>query len=73
MNHETFRDRFSKTEEPDAPLIPLCCECKKVRDREGNWHEITIPDGLQDCITHTYCEQCAKRVMEAIKAKRNFS
>ena len=45
-------------------LIPICAECKKVRDDKGYWQqiEIYIRDHSDADFTHGFCPDCIKKL-----------
>ena len=44
-------------------ILPLCCICKKVRDKEGNWEsvDIYIDKYSQADVSHGICPDCMKK------------
>lgn len=47
-------------------LLPICAWCKKVRDDEGYWHEVTDYFARKNriSITHGICQHCAARLTD---------
>lgn len=45
-------------------LLPICAWCRKVRDDEGYWHEVTeyLVRHNEGKITHGICHACAERM-----------
>ena len=45
-------------------LLPICTECKKVRDDQGYWSQIEsfIRDHSEAEFTHSLCPGCAKKL-----------
>ena len=43
-------------------LLPICSQCKKIRDGHDNWHsmELFIEDHSEAEFTHSICPECAK-------------
>lgn len=43
-------------------LLPVCAYCKKIRDKDGNWHlmETYIRDRTEADFSHGICEKCYK-------------
>jgi hypothetical protein len=41
-------------------LLPICCDCKKIRDDQGNWKpvEIYIRQHSEAKFTHSLCPDC---------------
>ncbi|MDD2734348.1 MAG: hypothetical protein PHF56_10445 [Desulfuromonadaceae bacterium] len=53
-------------------ILPICCQCKKIRDEKGNWHQIEsyIRDHTNSEFSHGYCPDCGQKAMEEIKQFR---
>ncbi len=51
-------------------LIPICAECKKIRDDGGFWNqlEVYIKEHSEADFTHGYCPECAKKMLDEFKA-----
>jgi len=47
-------------------LLPICAQCKKIRDPSGVWHslETYLDEHSEAKLTHGYCPECAKDLME---------
>lgn len=47
-------------------LLPICANCKKIRDDSGYWHqiEVYIEDRSNAQFTHGLCQQCAAKFLE---------
>lgn len=45
-------------------LLPICANCKKIRDAEGCWHPLEryVEDHSQAEFTHGVCPHCARRL-----------
>jgi len=45
-----------------AGLLPICAHCKKIRDEEGDWHQVEayISQHSDAEFTHGICPQCFK-------------
>jgi len=45
-------------------LIPICANCKKIRDDEGYWNqvEVYIQNHSEAEFTHSYCPDCLKKL-----------
>jgi len=44
-----------------AKLIPVCCNCDKVRDTSGEWHQVkALPVNSNESLTHGICPPCIK-------------
>ncbi|TNJ38258.1 hypothetical protein FGF66_09695 [Chlorobaculum thiosulfatiphilum] len=54
-------------------FLPICAECKKIRDKDGEWTELEEYFGQHSNtqFTHGYCPECGKRALEeaALTAK----
>ena len=63
----------------ERPLVPICCQCRLVRDETGasldgtRWvtqrtYRKTHGVNPADCVqTHTYCPVCFTQVMEIMR------
>lgn len=49
-------------------FLPICAECKKIRDKDGQWHEpeVYIGQHSNTQFSHGYCPECAKRAIEEV-------
>lgn len=49
-------------------LVPICTQCKKIRDSEGNWHAVEkyLINHPEADFSHGYCPECAKTVMDEL-------
>jgi PAS domain S-box-containing protein len=49
-------------------FLPICMECKAIRDGSNNWTPIEKYIGLRGPVefSHGYCPNCAKRVMDKL-------
>jgi len=58
-------------------ILPVCASCKKIRDKENNWHsiEVYIRDRTDADFSHSICPECAARLYPEIdlfpKNKKN--
>lgn len=45
-------------------ILPVCASCKKIRDKENNWHPIEsyIRDRSDADFSHSICPECAARL-----------
>lgn len=50
-----------------SPLVPICSECRKVRDDRGFWSqlEVYIAEHFDAKLSHGLCPSCADQFMEA--------
>lgn len=51
-----------------SALLPICAWCKKIRDEDGYWEEVSayISERTRTKFTHGICESCEKKMMEEI-------
>lgn len=40
----------------NKPVILQCCQCRRVKTKEGKWGFHPIPQNVK--VSHTYCEEC---------------
>jgi hypothetical protein len=47
-------------------MLPICAQCKKIRDDKGDWLQIEryVSAHSKAEFTHGYCPDCAKALME---------
>jgi hypothetical protein len=52
-------------------LLPICANCKKIRDEFGRWHEVAsyISSHSDTRFTHGVCEECARTLYPDIVNK----
>jgi hypothetical protein len=45
-------------------FLPICAQCKKIRDDRGNWIQIEtyVRDHTEAAFSHTVCSECAKEL-----------
>jgi phosphoserine phosphatase RsbU/P len=48
-------------------LLPICCNCKKIRDAKGNWQRVEnyIEVHFEVQFTHGYCPECFEKFMQS--------
>lgn len=46
-------------------FLPICCECKKIRNQEGHWEQLEsyLGEHAGTTFSHSYCPDCAKKAM----------
>jgi DNA-binding response OmpR family regulator len=51
-----------------SALLPICAWCKKIRDEDGYWEEVSayISERTRTKFTHGICESCEKKMIEEI-------
>ncbi len=51
-------------------LIPICCECRQVRDDKNYWHKVEtyLAKRTPAKFTHTLCPHCYNKAMAEIEA-----
>jgi AmiR/NasT family two-component response regulator len=49
-------------------IIPICMDCKKIRDDEGFWQrvDIYVQEHSHAEFSHSFCPQCAEQRMAAL-------
>lgn len=52
-------------------LLPICSNCKQIRDDRGYWHEVEayIADHTDAEFTHALCPRCAQKLYPGYAAK----
>ena len=50
-------------------LLPICANCKKIRDDKGYWKQIEsyIRDHSEADFSHSICPECAKKLYPDLK------
>ena len=50
-------------------ILPICVECKKIRDDTNNWHQLEsyITDNSEAMFTHGCCPECKEQAMQRIE------
>ena len=45
-------------------FLPICSQCKKIRDADGQWHrlETYISNHTNAAFTHELCQECAREL-----------
>lgn len=53
-------------------FIPICAECKAIRDKAGRWQPVEqyLHRKSRARFTHGYCPRCAERVMKSLARRR---
>lgn len=51
-------------------LIPICAQCKKIKDSDGYWHEVEkyLINHPEADFSHGYCPQCAKKILDEFES-----
>ena len=46
-------------------ILPICAQCKKIRDEKGNWQQLEVYIGQHSStqFTHGYCPECYRKAM----------
>jgi hypothetical protein len=65
---EDLRNALSKVKQLSG-LLPICANCKRIRDKEGRWEqiEVYIHERSQADFTHGICPDCAKQLYPDIQ------
>jgi uncharacterized PurR-regulated membrane protein YhhQ (DUF165 family) len=52
-------------------FLPICANCKKIRDDEGYWHQIEayIQEHSEAVFSHGICPACAEKLYPELKGK----
>jgi hypothetical protein len=55
-------------------ILPICCQCKKIRDDKGNWQQIEsyIREHSNTEFSHGYCPECGQKALHEIKQLRKL-
>ncbi|TFB11888.1 hypothetical protein E3V33_06035 [Candidatus Marinimicrobia bacterium MT.SAG.4] len=50
-------------------LLPICANCKKIRDDEGNWNQVDeyLRDHSESLISHGICPDCIEELYPDLK------
>ncbi len=50
-------------------ILPICCECKQIRDDKGYWQQVEqyISEHSDVQFSHGYCPTCYEMEMEKLK------
>lgn len=61
---EELRRALSEVKVLEA-FLPICSQCKKIRDPEGSWRELEeyISAHSNTLFSHGYCPECARKAM----------
>ncbi len=53
-------------------LLPICASCKRIRDCQGEWHQMEayIPDRSEAEFTHSVCPDCREKLYSELKRDR---
>lgn len=59
----TERDRALGDVPPFGGLLPICADCKKIRDEHGRWHQVEtyISRHSRATFSHGLCPDCVQR------------
>ena len=60
---EELQDALAKVKTLSG-LLPVCSNCKKIRDDNGNWEpiEVYIRDRSEADFSHSICPECVKTI-----------
>jgi hypothetical protein len=47
-------------------ILPICCQCKKIRNQEGGWQPLEgyFGEHSNTRFSHSYCPECAQKALE---------
>lgn len=53
-------------------IIPICANCKKIRDSEGYWHQVEkyVSQHSEAVFSHSLCEECIDKLYPGLKIKK---
>ena len=65
---ENLRQAISEVKVLEA-FLPICAECKKIRDQRGVWQQLEVYIGQHSNtqFSHGYCPECAEKAMEEVR------
>jgi DNA-binding response OmpR family regulator len=54
-------------------LLPICSQCKKVRDDRNYWQQVEsyVAQRSEVTFTHGYCPDCLKEALSAVHRMRS--
>ena len=54
-------------------FLPICANCKKIRDDEGYWQQIEqyVEEHSEAVFSHGLCPDCADSLYPGLRKKRN--
>jgi len=54
-------------------IIPICANCKKIRDEEGYWHQVEnyVSTHSKAVFSHSLCSECVEKLYPDLKRKKN--
>ena len=63
ISYEIIRTRYRKEVSKLQEMLPICSVCKKIRDKEGDWHELEnyLNRRADMDFTHGLCPDCFKK------------
>ena len=69
--HERILDNYHSQIKTMSGLLPICANCKKIRDDSGYWKqvEVYIQEHSEADFTHSICPDCVKKLYPDIYAK----
>lgn len=52
-------------------LLPVCADCKRIRDHDDSWHPVDVYVRQHSSIrvTHSLCPDCSRKAAEGIPGK----
>ena len=53
-------------------IVPICASCKKIRDKDDQWHNVEsfIEKGYPEAsLSHSCCPDCARRIYPELNLK----
>jgi hypothetical protein len=62
--HENLKLRYRAEVNKLRDLLPICANCKKIRDSKGYWHQVEkyIADHTDATFSHGICQKCMEKL-----------
>jgi CheY-like chemotaxis protein len=73
LRRERVKDFFKQSSGNETGLLPVCSNCKKIRDRQNRWRpfEIFFLENLNIRFTHGICPDCSTQFFPRQKPPSN--
>lgn len=65
------RDKLLRENRVLRGLLPICAQCKRIRDEQGHWRDLErfVAERTEAKFTHTICPDCRETLYPEIKAR----